>query len=407
MQPRSSRFGIQPVVGFALLLAAYGGMTAYVGRASAAVSPRVLWVANDGVDSIHCGAKTDQCRSISQAIENASDGDTINVGLGRYGDLNDDEDFDDPGEEHARLIPGGGGCIVCIDKAVHVFSLHGPDVTIIDGGTGIFGAIAVVDIGAAGAIFGTAGKGFTVTGGYFGIAAEGGKAGGNIVLKSEWANFFYSLLSAGPLVLEDNTAVAGHLYGFYDGASFGVPPVTLQRNLAIANNSLGMSSGGNGKLVANNVAILNGGIGIDVGAGGTYVEDNVAVANYIGIAVGGAEEFTHDTVKAVRRNTIVGNRLVGLSVSGPVTAGAHDNNIFGNGAQPFPQGPPEAGLPGIFNCGVLNTSGKLLQASANFWGSPTGPGPDPADEAGGKCDLYGSSTVTKPAATAPTGIATE
>ena len=43
----------------------------------------MLYVENNGVDSASCGAVTQPCRSISQAITNASDGDTVTVGPGR------------------------------------------------------------------------------------------------------------------------------------------------------------------------------------------------------------------------------------------------------------------------------------------------------------------------------------
>src|SRR6266478_903893 len=58
------------------------------------------FVANNGIDSSVCGTTAaTACRSISQAIANAFDGDVIFVGPGRYGDLNDDGVFGDPGEE--------------------------------------------------------------------------------------------------------------------------------------------------------------------------------------------------------------------------------------------------------------------------------------------------------------------
>jgi len=61
-----------------------------------------LNVANNGVDSDICGAASAPCRSISQAIANAADGDTVVVGPGRYGDLNGDGRLGGPGEEAVR-----------------------------------------------------------------------------------------------------------------------------------------------------------------------------------------------------------------------------------------------------------------------------------------------------------------
>src|SRR5438477_2130817 len=47
---------------------------------------RTLTVAANGVDSARCGTSV-PCRSVSQAINLAVDGDIIVVGPGRYGDL--------------------------------------------------------------------------------------------------------------------------------------------------------------------------------------------------------------------------------------------------------------------------------------------------------------------------------
>src|SRR6516162_9238145 len=49
-----------------------------------------LYVANNGLDGPSCGTKASPCRSITQGIANAAAGDTIIVGPGLYGDLNDD-----------------------------------------------------------------------------------------------------------------------------------------------------------------------------------------------------------------------------------------------------------------------------------------------------------------------------
>ena len=58
-------------------------------------------VANNGVDSASCGTSANPCRSITQAIANAADGDRIVVGPGTYGDLNNDGVLgNSPGEEN-------------------------------------------------------------------------------------------------------------------------------------------------------------------------------------------------------------------------------------------------------------------------------------------------------------------
>src|SRR5689334_21643011 len=94
-------------------------------------------VTNDGVDSGSCGTVAKPCRSISQAIENATAGDTIEVGAGRYGDISGDGTFTHPGDEHPQLLPGfiSGqvACMICITKPLRIRSLHGASVTVIEG----------------------------------------------------------------------------------------------------------------------------------------------------------------------------------------------------------------------------------------------------------------------------------
>jgi hypothetical protein len=75
-----------------------------------------LFVTARAVDSAVCGSRFEPCRSISQAIENAKDGDHIFVGPGYYGDINMDGDFNDPGDEKAQL---GFGCPMALHSQVH------------------------------------------------------------------------------------------------------------------------------------------------------------------------------------------------------------------------------------------------------------------------------------------------
>jgi hypothetical protein len=48
---------------------------------------------------------------------------------------------------------------------------------------------------------------------------------------------------------------------------------------------------------------------------------------------------------------------------------------------------------------------EATDATNNHWGSPSGPGPDPADTAAKPCDFFQGTTVVKPFATVPFGIA--
>ena len=77
-----------------VLAALLGG----VGLASSAQA-LTLNVAMNGVDNDTCGKAGTPCRTISQAVVNADAGDRILVGPGVYGDVNQDNNLLDIGEE--------------------------------------------------------------------------------------------------------------------------------------------------------------------------------------------------------------------------------------------------------------------------------------------------------------------
>lgn len=73
----------------------------------------------------------------------------------------------------------------------------------------------------------------------------------------------------------------------------------------------------------------------------------------------------------------------GVALNPGSDAAINDNNFSGNS-------------PGSNNCGLFNASGASIDATNNFWGAASGPGPEPADEV---CNQPGSSTVVAPFAT--------
>lgn len=78
----------------ALFFASSLSVVAFSAPAQVAVPPRIWVVTNIGVDESTCGTNASPCRSISQAIVNASAGDAIHVGPGRYGDLDENAPCD-------------------------------------------------------------------------------------------------------------------------------------------------------------------------------------------------------------------------------------------------------------------------------------------------------------------------
>jgi len=134
------------------------------------------------------------------------------------------------------------------------------------------------------------------------------------------------------------------------------------------------------------------------------IDDAEIVANSLtgnngaGIFVnGGTTQTVHIT-----DNTIVGNIGAGVYLLGWIADPLiQRNNIYGNAGVSSPD------LPALDtrNCGIANVDVQQpLVATNNYWGSASGPGPDPADNAGKGCDFLAGSTIVKPFATTGFGI---
>ena len=116
-----------------------------------------LHVENNGMDSAVCGSAISPCRSISRAITNASEGDRVVVGPGRYGDLNRNGTVES-GEEAAE--PGFGcDCLIKVNKQLSFESSGGAGATVIDQGSA--NVAHGIRIQANGVVFGKEKKGFT------------------------------------------------------------------------------------------------------------------------------------------------------------------------------------------------------------------------------------------------------
>jgi len=355
-----------------LLLAVAGlGLGALAGAAEAAT----LNVANNGQDSGTCGAAASPCRSISQAIANASAGDRIVVGPGRYGDLDGDGNFTSPGEEAAE-VGSGCFCMIKVDKPLTIESRAGAGATVLDAGGAL---VNVVQILANGVVFGRAKKGFTLTGGgdNDGLRiqnATGVKVAGNVALSNAIAGF--TIFGGSGHMLTGNLASGNGDAGF-SLDDFGAGHI-LTGNLAIANASLGFTFGGTGHLLTGNMASANTMNGFNFSGTGHQLRGNVAAGNAVdGFLV------TDTTGILLSANAIHGNGRRGIRLSNNGTATISGNNIYGNDPT------------GIW-CGLLNGSGNAIVAENNFWGAATGPGADPADDV---CNTgAGSSTTTAPLA---------
>jgi parallel beta-helix repeat protein len=133
--------------------------------AGGAAQAKTLYVTTTGVDGLTCGTVQAPCRSISQTIANATAGDILLVSPGRYGDVNQDGDFNDPGDEAATADIDGYLTMITVNKRLTLLSSAGAGATVLDGGKRV---AAVVKITASRVIFGALGHGFTMRNGQAG-----------------------------------------------------------------------------------------------------------------------------------------------------------------------------------------------------------------------------------------------
>jgi hypothetical protein len=291
----------------------------------------VLHVATHGVDRSTCGGEQSPCRSISQAISNAVNGDVIIVDPGRYGDANVDGDFNDSGDESAE-VGFGCRCVVNISKAVHVESSRGAAMTVIDAPA--VDLQTVIQVTASGAVFGRRNRGFLISPSP--IGATGVPNGIEIASGVE------------AVTVAGNAVVGARGRGIrVEGTGHFIIGNTV-RNAAI-----GLSVTGDQSVIEGNIAQANASVGGELGGSDHLVQGNVFIGNGIGFQVVGNRQL-------VRRNSFLGNLHDGLRVFSP-DALITQNNIYGN------------------VCGLRNVSGTVTDATNNFWGDSLGPGPDPAE----------------------------
>jgi parallel beta-helix repeat protein len=346
------------IIGRLAVLAVVG---VFGGGLTGVAQAQVTWhVENYGEDFSGCGSAAVPCRSISQAIASAKAGDIVSVGPGHYGDLNGDGTFTDPGEEKAE-VDFGCFCMIHVTKRLTIRSTQGAGATVLDAaGAGLF----IVLIDADGVVFGQQDMGFTLTGATTSIGS--GVASGHSNLK-----------------IQGNAAIGNAFFGFVVNGSGN----RITGNLASRNRSTGFLIGGTlpvTTIVEGNVASLNAPIGFtllnEINATG-----NVAIANGEGFDLAGNVAF--------QKNTAAGNLNTGILTDSLVTL--KQNNIYGNGTVAETRTGSN-----LLNCGLINQLGSISIPN-NFWGAPSGPGPDPADTF---CNFPAASTSASPAATLPFAI---
>ena len=311
----------------------------------------VLYVTNNGVDTQVCGRKATPCRSISQAIAYAKDGDKILVGPGRYGDVNGNGNFSDSGDESAE-VNFGCVCMIKVNKSITLKSSDGAASTILDAS----GAdLRVVVIQANGVTFGRRNAGFMMTNARReGLLLDGNTLGVTIVGN-----------------IAERTGTNGN-----DAITIQGGQHKVAENIAINNARAGLGIHGSGHTVIHNVS-SNNLLGYNLSFSGRFM-NNYSTGNQLNGMDVNANGLQID------HNAIIGNKQLGLRVF-TSNVSITENNIFSNGT-----------FGG--NCG-LQSDAATLAAPYNFWGAASGPGPDPADAV---CVSTAGNVVTvAPVATQP------
>jgi hypothetical protein len=430
------------------------------------------WVAVNGVDGAVCGSQQAPCRSISQAMANATAGDTINVGPGHYGDVNGDGNFTGPGDEQPDPNAGSGelpssvpaGCVVCITKALHIYSLQGAATTVISSVSGApYGSTVMIEID--GVDFGAPGRGFTIDG--------GSNNGVTIVMTGLGTHFPFPVLLnmsvQGNIDLGDKNGFA--FYG-YPNDLRGVPcgqeadcrftaQVLVAGNQAI-NNQTGIKimpnyccGTGGGKIIVKDNIALGAGTGFAVipgalafGASNVQLLNNVASGGGVGFSAGVSGDIKYNSAlsnsnagfqltpggAAFFNNSAIGNAGPGVIIDYVVIQQPEfipnvtlntftpfaNNNFAGNDrARPaLSLGPYQINPGPSAHCGVLsgiflppgfplNPPAPVIQlaAAGNYWGSATGPSPPgPGDAVGGNCAQNNTTTNATPFSKTPFSV---
>jgi hypothetical protein len=320
--------------------------TILAGPASAAT----LLVAPNGVDSGSCGAKVAPCRTITRAIANAGVDDTVLVAPGRYGDADGSHVISGPQDETPNL--NGCGCVLDIAKRVTVIARDGAAATIIDGGRAGFDTVR---LSADGAVFGKKNKGFTLTG------AESG----DVALR----------------LTANGATITGHVFADNDNVAM---IVTGSRNLIASSRFLpgavdNVLVTGADNVITETASTGASNAGFNIGGNRNVLRGVFATANAIGVGFAGTGHVVSGSV--VIRNSVAGIDVAGAAASAVITK----STIHSNGGTL------------LENCGlsVSSMTGSAV-ATGNYWGAPTGPGPDPADDV---CVSIGGVATSTPFAT--------
>lgn len=370
-------------------------------------------VAQYGVDTPSCGSAGAPCATIQHAVDITPAGGIVQVGPGTYGGFTVDH--------RLTVVSSLGAAATLIDDVIGItedgvtLGKSGRGFTIVPGPPGPCLSSASSGLRIAGNVAARCGPGFLFSGNDVQlrgnqvsfpngdgvqISGAGALVQDNVVTNAEVGfNFFPTssgavvrgnvvespsargfLVTGGGHLLEENTVVRGHDDAFF--VSSPTLPGTLRKNTAVATNPGGgfFIFNASGWKIQGNAAIGSTGEGFELsGCTSCHVDGNTAVG---GASVG--YRISNWASGTLTGNAALGNVGGGFVIEGSSTGvKIQKGNIAGNGG----------------NCGITNniSPASPVDATHNFWGQASGPGPDPADDV---CPGTGAVTTT-PFATKP------
>jgi len=298
------------VLGLTFCLSQISVSQSFAGQTS---TGKKLFVTAKAVDSIFCGPRDKPCRSISQAIRNADTGDHIFVAPGIYGDINNDGDFDDPGDEKAEL-GYGCRCIILINKTLTLTSIVGAKTTIVDANNAVANVIAIT---ADNVEFGKERHGFTLTG----------------------ARSKVNKLGAGLKATANDLLIYGNIAANNSGVGFDISGIghRFQENYSSKNaHGFFFAYTKKGYVIKDNIASNNGvktgfGHGFLIYGNGYTVERNMANENRgNGFIISSDSISTNKEIFTFTGNTSIRNEGQGVYKFAGANIRSMVNIIFGN-----------------------------------------------------------------------------
>jgi nitrous oxidase accessory protein NosD len=371
------------------------GITTFVLMTAAPALAGSVSVSSNGVDSGTCGASSDPCATIGQAVTNAAQGDTIAVGPGVYAGtaivdkavtlvssagtgaatINTTMSLNFQGIELGKKGKG-----FHFDVAAVAVDVNGDEIVVrgnrfSDGNVGVQVNVAT-DVVIRDNSFDNAATGVLVD------AGEATVVRGNEFGYIPTSAVTFGSTSTGAIVRENRTrgpSGAGftidgsghfffrnHIHGTPSGGfvSAGNPTdVVLQENLVV-------SGGGSPSYLLQTGSgwILTGNASVDASAPGFLLTAGTPLTLTGNVAIGGTSYgflIANGTDHVLIGNSAIQNSDSGI-VLGSVGAGVTitGGNLYGNGGS---------------NCGLDNSSGSAILTTGVYWGASTGPGADPAD----------------------------